>query len=159
MKIVLFDSYGRYGELEAALAALPGISVVNVFDAGLLRAAGVAFMVEPAAIDEASLKVEARHAGDSAVSCAIALAIEKACNISRRHPDALVIGADQLLAADNEWFDKPRDLAEARAQLLGLRGRTHVLATAVCVARSGSPLWRATSMPELMMRRRPQRPR
>jgi len=121
--------------------------------AGLLRAAGVAFTVEPAAIDEASLKVEARRAGDSAVSCAIALAIEKACNISRRHPDALVIGADQLLAADNEWFDKPRDLAEARAQLLGLRGRTHVLATAVCVARSGSPLWRAISTPELTMRR------
>ena len=51
-----------------------------------------------------------------------------------------------------EWFDKPRDLGEAREQLLGLRGRTHVLATAVCVAQEGVPVWRATSAPELTMR-------
>src|SRR5438445_9266072 len=83
----------------------------------LLRAAGLAFRVEPAAVDEARLKAEARRAGDPAISCAIALAIEKAGKVSRRHPEALVIGADQLLAADGEWFDKPLDVADARAQL------------------------------------------
>ena len=73
--------------------------------------------------------------------------------MSQRDPDSLVIGADQLLASGAEWFDKPRDLGEAREQLLGLRGRTHVLATAVCVAQAGVPVWRATSVPELTMRR------
>jgi septum formation protein len=121
--------------------------------AAVLRAACVAFLVEPAAVDEAQLKRAAREAGDSAVQCAMALAAEKACCVSRRHPAALVIGADQVLAAGTEWFDKPADLTEASAQLLMLRGRTHSLATAVCVARGGTKLWGATSTPELTMRR------
>ena len=119
----------------------------------LLRAAGVPFAVEPAAIDEARLKREARRAGESPIDCASALARQKACCVSNRHPAALVIGADQVLAAGTEWFDKPADLAEAGAQLRALRGRSHVLATAVCVAQGGMPLWQATSRPELHVRR------
>src|SRR5712692_10720796 len=109
--------------------------------AGLLRSAGVDFTARPAAIDESQLKRDASRRGDSAIDCALALATEKACVISRRHPEALVIGADQILAAGTVWFDKPGDLAEARAQLRALRGRTHRLATAVCVARGGIALW------------------
>src|SRR5437773_6516636 len=82
----------------------------------LLRAAGLDFAVEPAAIDEARLKAEARRAGDSAIACAMGLAIEKACTVSRLYSDGLVIGADQLLAVDGEWFDKPADLVAARQQ-------------------------------------------
>ena len=120
--------------------------------AALLRAACLPFAVEPAAIDEARLKRESRQAGDSAIACATALATEKAAAVSRRHQEALVIGADQVLAAGAEWFDKPGDLAEAEAQLRALRGCCHRLATAVCVARAGVPLWRAASEPELTMR-------
>jgi septum formation protein len=121
--------------------------------AGLLRAAGVEFTAEPAAIDESRLKREARRAGDLAIDCAIALAAEKACTVSRRHPEALVIGADQILAAGEEWFDKPTDLIEAGAQLRALRGRVHTLATAACVAWGGEIVWTATSAPEMQMRR------
>ena len=32
-------------------------------------------------------------------------------------PDAIVLGADQILTCEGRWFDKPRDRAEARAQL------------------------------------------
>ena len=99
--------------------------------AALLRAAGVDFAIEPAAIDEVATKQEARRSGESAVACAIVLATEKACAVSRRDPAALVIGADQVLVSGVEWLDKPNDLGEARRQLLGLRGRTHVLATAM----------------------------
>src|SRR5436190_16398453 len=121
--------------------------------ASLLGAAGVEFATEPAAIDEARLKRDARRDGDSAIGCASALAAAKACCISLRHPAALVIGADQVLSVGSEWFDKPGNLAEARAQLLTLRGRTHSLATAVCIACNGKQLWGATSTPELTMRR------
>ena len=124
--------------------------------AALLRAAGIDFAIEPAAIDEAAIKQEARRSGESAIGVAIILATEKACAVSRRDPDSLVIGADQLLACGlvpgAEWLDKPRDLDEARRQLLQLRGRTHRLATAVCAAQGGIPVWRATSVPELTMR-------
>lgn len=121
--------------------------------AALLRAAGIDFAVEPAAIDEAAIKREARRSGESALGCAIVLAAEKACAVSRRDPDSLVIGADQVLSCGADWLDKPRDRGEAREQLLRLRGRTHILATAVCVAQAGVPVWRATSAPELTMRR------
>src|SRR5579863_9716540 len=88
----------------------------------LLQAAGVDFATEPAAIDESRLKREARQAGDPAIDCAVALAIEKARVVSRRHRLALVIGADQILTIGGEWFDKPVDLLEAGAQLRALRG-------------------------------------
>ncbi len=120
--------------------------------AAVLRAAGIAFSVEPASIDEARIKEDSRRAGASALECAMALAAEKACVISRRDPGALVIGGDQILVIGAQWFDKPGDLAEARAQLRLLRGRTHTLATALCVAQGGAPLWRVTSTPELTMR-------
>ena len=121
--------------------------------AGLLRSAGVDFTVEPASIDESCLKREARQRGDSAIDCASELAAEKARAVSHRHPDALVIGADQILAVGEEWFDKPADLAEAYAQLRALRGRTHRLETAAVVACGGDLLWRGTSSPEMCMRR------
>src|SRR5439155_18795533 len=121
--------------------------------AGLLRSAGVDFTVEPASIDESRLKRAARQRGDSAIDCASELAAEKARAVSRRQPDALVIGADQILAVGEEWFDKPADLAEACAQLRTLRGRTHRLETAAVVARGGDLLWQGTSSPEMSMRR------
>jgi septum formation protein len=121
--------------------------------ARMLEAAGIAFTIEPAAIDEARIKAAAREAGHTAMACALALATEKARAVSQRHPDSLVIGADQILVADSEWFDKPGDLGEARGQLQALRGRSHILATAVCVTRGGEGLWHATSTPELTMRR------
>ena len=120
--------------------------------AAMLRAAGVDFAVEPADIDEALLKRQCRRAGDSAAACAIALATAKARHVSACNPEALVVGADQILVTGSEWFDKPRDAAEARAQLQKLRGRTHRLATAVCVAGAEIPLWRTVSIPELTMR-------
>jgi septum formation protein len=121
--------------------------------ARMLEAAGVTFTIEPAAIDEARIKAGARETRQTALACALALAGEKARAVSRHHPESLVIGADQILVAGAEWFDKPRDLGEARAQLQALRGRTHALATAVCVMRDGERLWHMTSEPELTMRR------
>jgi len=82
----------------------------------------------------------------------MALATEKASVVSRRHPLALVIGADQILAAGKEWFDKPADLLQAGAQLRVLRGRVHELATAACVVRNSVTLWNAMSVPEMHMR-------
>src|SRR5687768_8458026 len=96
--------------------------------AAVLRAAGIDFAIEPASIDEAPLKRRMHAAGEPAMACALALAVEKARHVSARHPDALVIGADQILALGTDWFDKPGDLQEARTQLGKLRCRTHVLA-------------------------------
>jgi septum formation protein len=120
--------------------------------ARLLQAAGIAFDVEPAGIDETVLKEAARAAGQSAADCALVLAAEKARHISAANSGSWVIGADQLLVAGDKWFDKPRDLPAARTQLRELRGRAHVLETAVCVVRDGELLWHHLSRPALTMR-------
>src|SRR3954449_12103804 len=73
-------------------------------------------------------------------------------HVSLQHPEALVIGADQILVAGDEWFDKPKSLTEARAQLQSLRGRTHVLATAASIVHDAKEIWCATSAPEMTMR-------
>ncbi|HEV2336293.1 MAG TPA: Maf family protein [Stellaceae bacterium] len=136
----------------AATAERVILASASAARAGLLRAAGVEFNAEPAEIDESRLKCEAHEAGHSAIVCAMTLATAKASVISHRHPRALVIGADQILAIGREWFDKPANLLEAGAQLRVLRGRVHELATAACVVRNSVTLWGATSVPELQMR-------
>jgi septum formation protein len=135
----------------AAMAEPIILASASVARARLLEAAVVPFSIEPAGIDETRIK-RAREAGQTALACAALLAVEKARHVSARHPEALVIGADQILVAGDEWFGKPKSLAEARAQLQSLRGRTHVLATAACVIRDGREIWNATCAPELTMR-------
>ncbi len=120
--------------------------------AELLRAAGVVFTVDPAAVDEAEVKraMAAEHA--SPLEVADALASLKACRVSQRYNGALVLGADQMLVCGNDWFDKPGDVAEARVQLGKLRGRAHELVTAASVARNGGVVWRANQSARLTMR-------
>jgi septum formation protein len=120
--------------------------------AKLLKAAGIAFSIEPADIDETRIKRASRETGQTAMACALALAAEKARHVSAQHPEAVVIGADQILVAGDEWCDKPQSLAEARVQLQSLRGRTHVLATAVSIVHDAKEIWCGTSAPELTMR-------
>ncbi len=118
----------------------------------LLANAGLSFDVAAAAIDEAELKRAARASGDSAEQAAFALAGLKAQRAALRSPEALVIGADQILVCDGDWFDKPGDREAARRQLLALRGRTHVLATAVVCQREERLLWHHVARPRLTMR-------
>jgi septum formation protein len=60
-------------------------------------------------------------------------AYRKARTVSKRHPDALVIGVDTLVALGSKVFGKPRNLTEAREMLRVLSGRTHHVATGVCL--------------------------
>jgi septum formation protein len=118
----------------------------------MLRQAGLVFEVLPAAVDEASVKASMRAEGATPQQAAGALALLKAQRISAKLPDALVIGADQILVCDERWFDKPEDVAAAEAQLRVLRGRAHTLATAVVVAKNGARIWGHAETPKLTMR-------
>ncbi|MGB8181371.1 MAG: nucleoside triphosphate pyrophosphatase [Stellaceae bacterium] len=121
--------------------------------ARLLAAAGLKPTIEPADIDEAPIKVAFRADGRDAGACAIALAEAKAQRIAGRMPGAMVLGADQILVCDGDWFDKPADRASARAQLVALRGKRHVLATAAVLVKNGAVVWQALEQPALTMRR------
>jgi nucleoside triphosphate pyrophosphatase len=120
--------------------------------AHILAQAGLNAAIDPAAIDEATIKAHCREAGASAEDCALALAEAKARAVGERHPAALVLGADQMLDCSGRWFDKPVSLEDARAQLEALRGRPHALVTAAVVLCDDTVLWRCVERPVLTMR-------
>ncbi|HXR46896.1 MAG TPA: Maf family protein [Candidatus Limnocylindrales bacterium] len=55
----------------------------------------------------------------------------KARVIAKKHPDALVLGADTLVFLEGEIMGKPADVAEARRMLGRLQGRRHQVVTGV----------------------------
>ena len=121
--------------------------------AAMLSAAGVEFTAVPAMIDEAAIKRQYLAMGGGLLSCAMALAQAKARTVALQHPNAIVIGADQILVIGDEWLDKPADLGEAATHLRWLSGQTHTLVTAACAQRGAEVLWKETTTPKLTMRR------
>jgi len=117
----------------------------------LLANAGLAFEIEPAAIDEQEIT---RSLGSKASPQELAstLAEMKAVKVSSRHPQAFVIGADSTLACNGRLFDKPPTPEVARKQLLALRGQTHELFSSVVVARASQRLWHWSERARLTMR-------
>jgi septum formation protein len=120
----------------------------------MLEAAGLAFRVVPADVDEAALKRDLTSQTPKPAPAAIAdaLARAKAQSVSVRHATATVIGADQILEHAGELLDKPGDLAAARAQLERLRGETHRLISAVVLTEEGQVVWSHVDEAVLTMR-------
>ncbi|MDO9712099.1 Maf family protein [Paracraurococcus lichenis] len=140
--------------MRALQAAEPRLILATASAArrAVLAGAGLAFEAMAAAVDEAAIKESAQAEGIPAEDAAILLAEAKAQRIARRHPEALVIGADQMLVCDGAWFDKPADLDGARAHLRALRGRAHVLVSAMVCWRGGARVWQHLARPRLTMR-------
>jgi len=54
-----------------------------------------------------------------------ALAEEKAKAVAASHPEALVVGADNLVDVDGERLGKPQDADDAKRMLTAIQGRSH----------------------------------
>lgn len=65
------------------------------------------------------------------------LARDKAEDVAKRHPNAIVIGADTLVAIGRHVLGKPCSEADAAAMLRRLSGRTHRVYTGVAVVSNG----------------------
>lgn len=59
----------------------------------------------------------------------------KALAVSKHHSDTVVLGADTLVYIDQTPLGKPQDVADAKAMLTQLSGRTSLVCTGVCLAR------------------------
>ncbi len=117
----------------------------------LLAQAGVTFNAVAVSLDEEAVRDWARSRSASADETALMLAELKARQIADK--ELLVLGADQILNCDGIWMGKPADRQAASAQLRALRGRDHVLHTAVVAVQGGRVLWRHIARPRLRMRR------
>ena len=62
-----------------------------------------------------------------------ALAEFKALDISHKHPDSWVIGADTLVLSDKQVLGKPGSDEEAREMLKRLSGKRHQVLTGYCI--------------------------
>lgn len=120
--------------------------------ADLLTRAGLTFETIPGRVDEEAVRQSIQADGGHPRDLADTLAEMKALKISDRHPEALVIGADQILDLDGRIFTKPETPDQARDHLRALSGRTHRLFSAAVVAQGGKPLWRHVGQVRLTMR-------
>jgi len=118
----------------------------------LLEHAGLTVTVSPARIDEAAIKAALLAEAASPRDIADMLAETKARKISPRHPGALVLGCDQVLAHDGTCLSKPETPDDACAQLARLRGGQHRLLSAAVLYWDGEPLWRHVGTVRLTMR-------
>jgi septum formation protein len=119
----------------------------------ILANAGLTFEASSPMVDEDALKAGLVADGCDARALSDALAEAKAVKLSVKNPTALVIGADQVLALDDEMLlDKAESPDDARTQLHLLSGKGHRLFSAVVVAAAGVPVWRHIGVSRLLMR-------
>lgn len=118
----------------------------------ILENAGIPFRWFDADIDEASLKKKALIIGKPSGEIAIDLAKAKAYLMSERHPDAIILGCDQLLTLDGKIYDKPTTLTEATTHLNSFRARTHKLIAAVVMVKAGELVWSHTAEANMRVR-------
>ena len=116
----------------------------------MLRSAGLDFTAHAPQVDERSLV--AKHPEWQPAEIALRLAEAKAEDVSSRHRPSVVIGADQVLALGSRTYSKPRNTADCRKQLQDLRGKTHLLISAVVCARDGQAAWSHVAEARLTMR-------
>jgi len=118
----------------------------------LMTEAGLEFEVITKPVDEAAIKESMFAESARLRDIADALAEAKSMRVSRIE-EGLVIGADQIMVMDNQLFDKPKDMNEARERLKQMRGKTHYLVGAVVICENGAPVWRHMAKTKLTMRK------
>src|SRR5438552_17580756 len=93
----------------------------------LLASLGVTFEIVPSTADEL-------HDSSLAASelCEFNAA-RKAEAVAEQFPEAVVLGADTLVALGGELFGKPKSPTEAVGMLEKLQGRTHQVITGICL--------------------------
>jgi septum formation protein len=131
--------------LEGAPALV--LASTSRYRAELLARLRVPFVAAAPDCDEDAYKA----AGLAPQALAETLALLKAESLREAHPDAAILGGDQVASIDDAILSKPGSEAAARAQLALLAGRTHTLITAVALLWRGRIL-RHTDVTRLTMR-------
>jgi len=93
----------------------------------LLERLRIPFEVISPKVDETPL------AGESTLDLALRLAHAKAAAVATKHPNAWVIGSDQVADLYGAAIGKPGNFERALAQLQLMRGQTVIFQTALCL--------------------------
>ncbi len=109
------------------------LASTSAYRRALLERLKIPFSCVAPAIDESLYKDK----GLTPRELALELSRVKARAVAHLHPDALVIGSDQVAALDQVIFDKPGSEEKAFEQLSLMNGRRHSLFTAVTLIANG----------------------
>ncbi|MDY5212673.1 Maf family protein [Intestinibacter sp.] len=91
----------------------------------ILQNTKLKFDIEKSDIEEVVLENE------SPEDMVVRLAYEKAFDVAKRNTDRLVIGADTIVALDDEVLGKPKDQKEAYQMIKRLSNKTHKVITGI----------------------------
>ena len=115
----------------------------------MLNEAGLKFSVQPSSVDESIIKDS--MVGKPFSDQVIALACAKAKDISKKFPNSVVIGGDQMCICNNTIFDKPGSVEKAINNLQVLSGTTHHQYSGVSIFKNGESLWEYYEIVEMNM--------
>lgn len=118
--------------------------------AQVLGDAGIKFEIIKSGVDEDAIKQANPTLQPAKMACL--LGMEKACEVSRANPEALVLGADQTMEMAGLLLDKLPRREQARDRLLSMRGKAHFLHAGLCLARGGEPVWQHSQTSTLYVR-------
>ncbi|MDO5718280.1 MAG: Maf family protein [Tissierellia bacterium] len=101
----------------------------------LMALCGIDFIAESSDIDETKITEEILSKGrdDKFEELVTMLSYEKANKKSDKYPDALIIGSDTIVVADDRVFGKPKDEEDAYRMLRYLSGKRHQVFTGICI--------------------------
>lgn len=110
------------------------LASTSIYRRELLERLQIPFQIASPDVDETPLP------GESAKQTSWRLSREKAHAVASRHPDALIIGSDQVALLDQQQIGKPLTHDNAVRQLSAMRGKTVSFYTALSLlnARSGN---------------------
>ena len=117
----------------------------------LLEAANIEFEIINSNVDENPLK--RKLLGRPISEQVSRLAFEKSLVVSKDHPDAFVIGSDNMCTLDEKIFDKPVDHDDAKNHLQSLSGKIHLQNNGISIHHHGEELWSNYDVTELEMKK------
>ena len=109
--------------------------------------------VQPSSVDEEPIKQSLLNENASPEIISKNLAELKACKVSQKNFDVLVLGADSVIDLGGELISKPQNREEALDILKKLNGKKHNLGSSVCISKNGSMIWNHTDKATLTMKK------
>ena len=103
-------------------------------------------------VDESEIKESLIANGAGPLEISKNLAEIKSTQVSNKHPDQLVLGADSVISLNNELINKPNSREEALKILKKLNNSKHNLISSVCISKNGSMIWNHSDSSELKMK-------
>ena len=109
-------------------------------------------IVQPSNVDEDVVKESLLKEKVTPEIISKSLSELKACKVSQKNNDELVLGADSVIDLNGELISKPTNRDDALNILKKLNGKKHNLVSSVCISKNGTRIWDYTDKATLTMK-------